>query len=250
MTHASKLAMSKDQPSVPRPVSDDDADDTALRHAIALSLQESGSTAELATGQVEEEMNTSSSQATFGYLSLNRRKMEEERLLRLANEKRQRPSSDAGDLAQMPPRKLKAPFGAEKSITTPSVPFPDGAVKRTWTRGYERTSDDITIEEVFRKDELLLAVLSSFQWDEKWMLSKLNIAKTKLLLIAFANDNGQVQSCESCRGRFARGPLGLMAALTTPGVRKRQCVAMCHNPSDSAFRLCMDWALCTPNYSF
>lgn len=65
-------------------------------------------------------------------------------------------------------------------------------MKRTWVRGYPRTGDDIKIEEVLQKDKLLLAMLSSYQWDDEWILSKVDATKTKLLLAAFASDDRQV----------------------------------------------------------
>lgn len=70
--------------------------------------------------------------------------------------------------------------------------FPKGAVKRTRVKGCARGADDITIEEILDKDELELAVMSSFQWDEEWLLSKIDLAHTKLLLVAFANDEAEV----------------------------------------------------------
>lgn len=72
------------------------------------------------------------------------------------------------------------------------LPFPRGVVKRTWCLGQPRTGDDIKIEEVLQKDKLELAVLSSFQWDEEWLMEKVDIDKTKMVLIAFAKDDKQV----------------------------------------------------------
>lgn len=71
------------------------------------------------------------------------------------------------------------------------LPYAQGAVLRTWTRGRPR-EQDITIEEVLQKDDLELAVLSSFQWDEDWLLGKLDMRRTKVLLIAYAKDDMQV----------------------------------------------------------
>ncbi|OAA57873.1 mitochondrial translation optimization protein [Niveomyces insectorum RCEF 264] len=71
------------------------------------------------------------------------------------------------------------------------LPFARGVVKRTWVRGQPRLGDDITIDEVWQKDALELAVLSSFQWDEDWMLAHLNMRTTKLLLVAYAANEVQ-----------------------------------------------------------
>ncbi|MBE3044563.1 hypothetical protein IMZ48_18740 [Candidatus Bathyarchaeota archaeon] len=73
-----------------------------------------------------------------------------------------------------------------------SLPFRKGAVKRTWTSGCERKGDDIKIEEVFQKDQLKLAVLASYQWDDEWMLSKIDISRTRLVCVAYAKDEAHV----------------------------------------------------------
>jgi hypothetical protein len=171
-------------------------DDEALRYAIALSLQDQGGF-ETNDGDLAHNGDGSAArklskpqQASFGSVQLDRKKMEEQRLQRLA--KRRRADSADNGIAEVPPPKKIAqakpsPVEDEKA----RVPFPHATVKRTWARGYSRTSDDIKIEEVFQKDQLLLAVLSSFQWDEEWMISKLDMSKTKVLLMAFAADDAQ-----------------------------------------------------------
>ncbi|KAI8635010.1 tyrosyl-DNA phosphodiesterase-domain-containing protein [Xylariaceae sp. FL1651] len=133
---------------------------------------------------------------SFAALGLDRKKMEEERLRRSA--KRKAPSIDDKDSAERPPRRVKIesqlngmPFTstthATASVKTPLLPYSKGVVKKTWAFGYPR-QDDIKIEEIFQKDELELAVLSSFQWDDAWMLSKIDIMKTKIVCIAFASN--------------------------------------------------------------
>ena len=85
--------------------------------------------------------------------------------------------------------------GNTSSTTAPSahlLPFRKGAVRRTWTSGCERKGDDIKIEEVFQKDQLKLAVLASYQWDDEWMLSKIDISRTRLVCVAFAKDEAHV----------------------------------------------------------
>lgn len=71
------------------------------------------------------------------------------------------------------------------------LPFPKGAVKKTWVRGQARKGDDITIEEVFQKDKLQLAVLSTFILDEAWLFDKLDLTKTKLILCRGAPNQGE-----------------------------------------------------------
>lgn len=83
---------------------------------------------------------------------------------------------------------------AQASSSRPPLvlPFPRGVIKKTWAYQQPRKGDDIKIEEVLQKQDLQLAVVSSFQWDEHWMLSKIDITRTKLVLIAFAADEAQV----------------------------------------------------------
>lgn len=163
-------------------------DDEALRQAIALSLEEQHKTTAALISHEKD-----ADKPTFGTLPLDRRQMEQERLQRLA--KRRRVSS-GDDVVEVPPPKKPAP-SKPSSQSAAALPFPNGTIKRTWARGYPRTPDDIKIEEVLQKDQLILAVLSSFQWDEEWIMSKVDLATTKLLLLAFASDDAQVRSIRS-----------------------------------------------------
>ncbi|KAI5299540.1 hypothetical protein KEM55_002030, partial [Ascosphaera atra] len=141
----------------------------------------------------------------FGILGLDRKKMEAERLARLTKKR-------LLDESSLPAAKRKAPvnpnLGSSKSSQTEGVSslaaqapkpkglqYPNGTVKKTHVRGFSRSGDDITIEEVFQKDDdLELAVLSSFQWNMDWLFAKFdieNIAKTRFLLIIGAKDELQ-----------------------------------------------------------
>ncbi|KAI1738313.1 tyrosyl-DNA phosphodiesterase-domain-containing protein [Xylaria scruposa] len=130
-------------------------------------------------------------------LGLDRKKMEEERLARAA--KRKAPHDD--DITEPRPQRTKTnvqPDGASLSRTAHAstnakaslLPYPKGTVKKTWVTGYPR-QDDIKIEEILQKEQLELAVLSSFQWDDEWLLSKINVKKTKMVCIAFASSEAQ-----------------------------------------------------------
>lgn len=157
----------------------------------------------------------SSSPAALG---LDRKKMEEERLARLRKRKAETPSNTSDALrlnsngpptrrprlmddqpARMaqPPLQRPAPslnsnsHGDQKASDSAYLPYPKGVVLRTWACGTPR-GGDIKIEEVFQKADLELAVLSSFQWDEGWLMSKLNMKQTKLLLIAYAANDEAV----------------------------------------------------------
>ncbi|KAH8653643.1 tyrosyl-DNA phosphodiesterase-domain-containing protein [Xylariales sp. PMI_506] len=152
-----------------------------------------------------------------GLAGLDRKQMEQERLARLA--KRKAPDSEQElqgrptkaktgpspgkitHLGTTPRSKDTARSAETKSLPIQSastdqrrgkaLPFPKGVVKKTWAFGFPRTGDDIKIEEVLQKNELQLAVLSSFQWDEEWMLSKIDISKTKIVCIAYASSKEQ-----------------------------------------------------------
>lgn len=184
-------------------------EDEALRYAIALSLQEQEKDsqdqqtsskvppASASSASSSRRNGTGSGGASFGLLSLDRKKMEQERLQRLAKRRRSPLDEDDDDVVEVPPPKRKTPVEPSRSLPGPSSPsssppFPGGVVKRTWARGYPRTSEDIKIEEVFQKDRLELAVLSSYQWDDEWLLSKIDLRRTKLLLVAYAADESQV----------------------------------------------------------
>lgn len=196
--------------------------ESLMQQAIEISDDDDGSStasasSEDATQQTTQQTTQPSSlpQSQFGSIMLDRRAMEQERLSRLA--KRQRPAADDDDddVVEVPPPKKQAtgaPAGgnvkilgasasasASASTTRPgqsssssNVPYPNPTIKRTWVRGTTRRGDEITIEDVFQKDKLELAVLSSFQWDEEWMLSKLDYTRIKILLLAFARDEAQV----------------------------------------------------------
>lgn len=137
-----------------------------------------------------------STAAVPGLAGLDRKRMEEERLARLG--KRKAPESSTDETARrQKPRLGDGDARKDEPNAAPRqqrLPFPKGVVKKTWAFGYSRQGDDIKIEEVLQKNQLEMAVLSSFQWDEEWMLSKIDIQKTKLILIAFASSETQVRS--------------------------------------------------------
>ena len=112
--------------------------------------------------------------SSLSFLGIDRKKMEQERLARKRKV----------SISPPPPRKiLKASPGAPiqapdlqlglRKNFGPSM-FPRGTVKKTWAFGYARMGDDIKLEEVVQRQDLNLAVLSSFQWDVEWLLAKIN----------------------------------------------------------------------------
>jgi hypothetical protein len=166
--------------------------------------------------------------AKSSLLGLDRKQMEAERQARLKR-KQAETETETENTASPPPsqrvrispsalREASKPKAEPKPSPASSLRYPNGVVKRTWARGLPRQEDDIKLEEVLLKDELVFAVLSSFQWDEEWLLNKVNLRQTALLLVAFAA--GEAQKAEiqagapSNRVRFCfppmYGPIGHM----------------------------------------
>ncbi|KAI0181043.1 phospholipase D/nuclease [Hypoxylon sp. FL1284] len=146
---------------------------------------------------VELRQAVSTAPTGFTTLGIDRKKMEEERLARI--KKRKAPESDPDGQTRRQRAKLDSSpgdgaSGSQVKLSTKgdsrSLRYPKGVVKKTWASGHPR-ADDIKIDEVLQKNELELAVISSFQWDDKWMRSKINLARTKVFLIAFASGEAQ-----------------------------------------------------------
>ena len=163
--------------------------------------------------------NQTTPESGLSLLGLDRKQMERERLAR----KRKL------SISPPPPRKALKPAVNDSRVTsapqtatstsshkittvhprissrttnsTPSSPavsngqgavFLNGTVKKTWAFGHPR-KDDIKLEEVLQKDDLTLAVLSSFQWDMDWLFAKINIPSTQLTLVMQAKDEATKQ---------------------------------------------------------
>ncbi|KAF4835315.1 Tyrosyl-DNA phosphodiesterase 1 [Colletotrichum siamense] len=191
-----------------RSASPDAEDDPDLALAIALSLQQEDITlhnrseASNAPASPLKQSIKPTTGVTFGSLALDRKKMEEERLARLGkrsatqadlDENFQTSKSQRTDAADSQELRNAAPVlkVQEQAANALDLPFAKGAFRRTWARGYPRTGDDIKIEEVLQKEQLQLAVLSSFQWDEEWLLSKIDCRRTKMVLVAYAANDAE-----------------------------------------------------------
>lgn len=98
-----------------------------------------------------------------------------------------------------PKKEPQSPAKENTSVsrTLSKLPFAQGVVKKTWARGQPRLGDDVTIEEVLQKNDLELAVFSSYQWDDEWFMSKLDLTKTRVLLVAYAADESQKEIMKS-----------------------------------------------------
>ncbi|OTA97684.1 hypothetical protein M434DRAFT_7630 [Hypoxylon sp. CO27-5] len=231
----------------------DGDEDAALRYAIALSLQEAGNASseqpiELSSDEDEDKPKkeaklpsatkgpksppskqppkgaplkdqavnpqepTPSAPSSFAALGLDRKKMEEERLARLRKRKATESEPDNQDRRQRPKFDNETPINPVVKGVSPNLPYPKGIVKKTWAAGFPRV-DDIKIEEVLQKDELELAVVSSFQWDDLWMLSKIDFFRTHVICIAFASNEAQQEEMKAnapqgARLKFCFPPMG------------------------------------------
>ncbi|KAI7501245.1 phospholipase D/nuclease [Hortaea werneckii] len=81
-----------------------------------------------------------------------------------------------------------------KSAPPGSLQYPHGVVKKTWAFGHPR-HNDIKLEEVLEPQTLRTAILSAFQWDTDWVLSKLKTplkgGKTKCVFIMQAKQESE-----------------------------------------------------------
>lgn len=183
-----------------------DDDDEDLKRAIALSLQESGAqepspkskpTSAPASDQSQTKDQFEPKTTRESFLGLDRKKMEEERLARLGKRKAEEtPPSDQREMkqARTEPRQsassIQAKSGPPSSV--PFIQFPAGVVKKTFAIGKPRMDDDIRLDEVLQNSDLELAVLSSFMWDMDWLFGKVNIKKSRFILVMQAKDDATV----------------------------------------------------------
>lgn len=183
-------------------------DDEDLKLAIALSLQSPVGQGDSSTSEPnsippperKEKEKTEPKATGNAFLGLDRKKMEEERLARLAKRKAQSPAAEQRELKQ--PCTRSQPDASSVHTDTAMQPvaptsvsgvqFSVGTVKKTFASGHRRLGDDIKIEEVLQSSDLELGVLSSFMWDIDWLFSKVNMEKSRLLLIMQAKDEATV----------------------------------------------------------
>ncbi|KAF2720407.1 phospholipase D/nuclease [Polychaeton citri CBS 116435] len=111
------------------------------------------------------------------------------------------------------------PKNASTSEKRGTLIYPDGVVKRTWAFGHARTMNDIKLEEVLESNTLSTAVISAYQWDPEWILSKLQIpprgGRTKCIFIMQAADQ-EMKSQMTAETEHMRGYLQLCFPFMQP----------------------------------
>lgn len=235
---------------------EDEESDNDLRLAIALSMQEmqqsppsgvlNGHDSDKTDGTpadndkpthvsstVQHHTQTVPPAVNFGIPGLDRKKLEEERLARVAKRKAETIisppplkrdakvarrdvspgqgseikltkglSTTAGQVLASPKKsavsRASTPESKPKTAQPSSTPAPQflkGVVKKTWAFGYSRNGDDIKIEEVLQTADLELAILSAFQWDMEWMFTKFRAPnKTRFYMVMQAKEASTVSN--------------------------------------------------------
>jgi hypothetical protein len=159
----------------------------------------------------QHDSSQSSASNSLGFLGFDRKKMEEERLARNAA-KRKVPDTEqeeqgresrlrTGAAPEVSNSTTNNMASSTKCSTSAQLPFPKGVVKKTFAKGFPRTSEDIKLDEILQKEHLQIAVMSSFQWDEEWLAKKIDFKRTSVILVAFANNEQEVR----CPSFFTRG---------------------------------------------
>lgn len=192
------------------------AGSTNYSNAEVINLDSDEDLSRTCTSQIIEGNPTSmipsdSSGICNNFLGLNRKAMEQERLARKRKASISPPplrkrakvpidestihgptplkTSDSSNLLDVPRSKVET--GCIKPMITPTLgsepTYLDAAVRKTWALGYDR-HEDIKFEEVLQRNDLTLAVISSFQWDIDWLFSKLDTKSTQVTLIMQAKE--------------------------------------------------------------
>lgn len=138
-----------------------------------------------------------------GIPGLDRRAMEAERLARMQakqlNTTEQQPptmqatSSKRQRSISPPPTSRPTKKIKEQETTSNLLHYPRGTVKKTWAFGHTRSTNDIKIEEVLEKSTLRTALFSAFQWDTNWIMAKLNLQQTKVIMVMQADNEAVKQ---------------------------------------------------------
>jgi hypothetical protein len=161
-----------------------DDDDEDVRRAIALSLQDTREEecVQPNAKNIKPTTTAATTGTAGGFMGIDRKAMEQERLARLGKRKRD-PSPER-------PSKQIARPSSKESVTSSTLQYPKGTIKRTWARAFPRT-DDITIDEVLEASKVNIAVISSFMYESDWLYEKLDPHKVKQIWLMNAKGDAQ-----------------------------------------------------------
>lgn len=186
----------------------DESEDEQLRQAIALSLREENIQSTSAE-KAKQSSNPKQSFSAGGFLGLDRKQMEEERLARMKRRHEEiSPPLSTRRVRSSPKSGESQPFksSSPRSILDLNSPnslslspkFPTPTVRKTWCFGHPRSDppNDIKLEELIDRTNLQACILSSFIWDFDWLFSKFETKRTKFLLVMQAKGLEQRQEIE------------------------------------------------------
>ncbi|KAE8849549.1 hypothetical protein PTNB73_10490 [Pyrenophora teres f. teres] len=162
---------------------DDEEDvDEDLRRAIALSMQEDEKP-NVAQQPASGTITPATVSTASGFMGIDRKAMEQERLARLGKRKRNAsPERPSKQVTRSPP--------ASAPSKGPILQYPKGVIKRTFASKYPRTND-ITIDELLEAPHVNIAVICSYQYDSSWMYEKLDPTKVKQIWLMYAKFRGE-----------------------------------------------------------
>ncbi|KAF1833403.1 tyrosyl-DNA phosphodiesterase domain-containing protein [Decorospora gaudefroyi] len=152
-----------------------------LRRAIALSIQDTEikgvlhanttTTTTTETPATTNETSTTTTGPATGFMGIDRKAMEQERLARLGKRKREpSPGRPSKQVARSP--------AVTEPPHHPTLQYPKGVIKRTFATKYPRTND-ITLDELLEASKVHTAVISSFMFESDWLYVKLDPRTTK-----------------------------------------------------------------------
>jgi hypothetical protein len=175
--------------------------DEDLKLAIAMSLSQQDNS----KNSTSPKPATVQPAKTGGFLGLDRKQMEVDRLARQAQLKRKRGDEGKSISISPPPLSRRTRTRSPLSVSSPkkttiaetkttsansrpappnsTLQYPDGSVKRTWISSHPRTDRDITFSELIDAPNLKSAVLSSFIWDFDWLFTQFRTKETNFVLV-------------------------------------------------------------------
>ncbi|KAL8767691.1 MAG: hypothetical protein Q9209_005871 [Squamulea sp. 1 TL-2023] len=195
LEEAIRLSLASSQPNT-KPTNTSPEQEVIVLNSDASTTDDESTRVDITPSNQEQEADQAKNAPILGMLGLDRKAMEEERLARKRkasispppNRKMSKLSRIEVNKPTISAPTLHARASAKYVPWTPfgKLPYVNGSVKKTWALGHPR-DNDIKLEEVLQKEDLTLAVLSSFQWDVDWILRKTDMKTTQLVFVIQAD---------------------------------------------------------------